>query len=104
MKVAQLLGKVIFAASLLFATGLANAAPVNVNTADVQTLANNIHGVGSKKAQAIVTYREANGPFKSSADLIKVKGIGQTIIDKNQSDLIFSEASAKSGKNRSARN
>ena len=75
-----------------------------MNTADVQTLANNIHGVGSKKAQAIVTYRKANGPFKSSADLIKVKGIGQKIIDKNKSDLIFSEAAAKSGKLRSAKN
>jgi competence protein ComEA len=98
MKVTQLLGKVILVASLLIASGLANAAPVNVNTADAETLAKNINGVGAKKAHAIVTYRKANGPFKSIDDLLKVKGIGQKIIDKNKSDLKFSDASGKSGK------
>ena len=104
MKVTQLLGKVILVASLLFASGLASAAPVNVNTADAATLAKNINGVGAKKAQAIVTYRKANGPFRSIDDLLKVKGIGQKIIEKNKSDLIFSDASAKSGKQKSAKN
>lgn len=99
MKATQLLGKVIFVASLLFAMGLANAEPVNVNTADVQTLAKNINGVGAKKAMAIVTYRKANGPFKTTSDLIKVKGIGQKIIDKNKGDLIFSEVSSRSTRN-----
>ena len=104
MKVTQLLGKVILVASLLMASGWASAAPVNVNTADAATLAKNINGVGAKKAQAIVTYRKTNGPFKSIDDLLKVKGIGQKIIDKNKADLIFSDASSKSGGQKSAKN
>lgn len=34
------------------------ADPVNINTADAQSLSKNIKGVGLKKAQAIIAYRE----------------------------------------------
>ena len=53
------------------------AAQVNINTADAETLSSQLVGVGETKAQAIITYREANGPFKSAADLANVKGIGE---------------------------
>ena len=104
MKVTKLLGKVILITSLVFASGWANAAPVNVNTADAQTLAKNINGIGPKKAQAIVTYRKSNGPFRTIKDLIKVKGIGQKTLDKNKSNLLFSNASAKAGQKKTAKN
>ena len=104
MKVTKLLGKVIFIASLLLASGWASSAPVNVNTADAKTLAKNINGVGPKKAQAIVTYRESNGPFKSINDLIKVKGIGQKLIERNKADLLFSDASSKATKKKASKN
>ena len=95
MKVLNTLWTVVFVAALLVGTSLVNAAPVNVNTADVATLAKNIHGVGPKKAQAIVDYRNQNGPFKTSQDLTKVKGIGQKLIEKNKGDLLFSNAASK---------
>ncbi len=60
------------------------AAPANINTADAQTLAAAIDGVGLKKANAIVAYRKANGPFESIQDLTKVKGIGNTTVKNNQ--------------------
>lgn len=104
MKVSKLLGKVILIASLFIATGWANAAPVNVNTADVKALAKNINGVGPKKAQAIVTYRKSNGPFRSVSDLVKVKGIGQKTIDRNKTNLLFSDASSKKNQKKSAKN
>lgn len=104
MKVSKLLGKVILIASLFAVPGWLSAAPVNVNTADVQTLAKNINGVGVKKAKAIVSYREANGPFKSVADLIKVKGIGQKIVERNKGDILFSDASMKTRNKKSAKN
>jgi competence protein ComEA len=64
------------------------AAPVNINTADAKTLATNIKGVGDKKAEAIVQYREKYGPFKSADDLTKVKGIGPQLIEKNRDSLL----------------
>jgi len=64
------------------------AAPVNINTADARTLATNIKGIGDKKAEAIVQYRDKHGPFKSADDLTKVKGIGPQLIEKNRDVLL----------------
>lgn len=75
---------------LLFSliTGFAQAEPVaiNINTADVTTLAE-LTGVGQSKAEAIVAYREANGPFAAPRDLANVKGIGERTIEKNAERL-----------------
>lgn len=56
-------------------------AVVNINTSDVEQLAK-LPGIGKKKAQAIVDYREANGDFTSLEDLALVKGIGKKIVEK----------------------
>jgi competence protein ComEA len=60
---------------------------VNVNTADAAAIAQELNGVGAKKAQAIVEYREANGNFKTIESLTEVKGIGLKTVEKNR-DLI----------------
>ena len=52
----------------------AAGSPVNINTADAAAL-EVIGGIGKKKAQAIVDYRQKNGPFKTVDDLKKVAGI-----------------------------
>ncbi|MEJ2643998.1 MAG: ComEA family DNA-binding protein [Gammaproteobacteria bacterium] len=59
------------------------AGTVNLNTADAQTLAANLVGVGPDKAAAIVSYRQANGPFHQPGDLAKVKGIGERTVERN---------------------
>ncbi len=85
-------------AAVVAATLLASAAvagPVDVNTADAKTLARELDGVGMAKAEAIVSYREKNGPFKTADDLAKVKGLGKKLIDQNKSNLKFE--AAKSG-------
>ena len=71
------------------------AAPVNINTADARTLAANINGVGDKKAEEIVQYRDKYGPFKSADDLAKVKGIGPNLIEKNR-DILLVKTDKKS--------
>lgn len=63
------------------------SATVNINTADAATLAEKLNGIGMKKAQAIVSFREQNGAFKSVDDLINVPGIGQATLEKNRSLL-----------------
>jgi competence protein ComEA len=65
------------------------AAQVNINTADAETISRELTGIGQSKAEAIVTYREQNGPYKDIEDLVNVKGIGMVTIDKNKSKLIL---------------
>jgi competence protein ComEA len=50
---------------------------VNLNTADVDTLAK-VKSIGKKKAQEIVDFRTKNGDFKAVEDLLNVKGKGMT--------------------------
>ena len=57
---------------------------VNVNTADAAAIAKELNGVGVKKAQAIVNYREENGQFKTIESLTEVKGIGIKTVEKNR--------------------
>ena len=64
------------------------AAAVDINTADAQTLTKNIKGVGLAKATAIVAYREEHGKFQKVEDLVKVKGIGVKLIEKNRDLLV----------------
>ena len=66
---------------------LAAIAPVNLNTADAETLIRELKGVGAAKAKAIIEYREAHGPFSSVDELLEVKGIGTSILDKNRAKL-----------------
>lgn len=73
--------------SLLFSLPAIAADPVNINTADAQTIADSLTGVGLVKAEAIVAHREASGPFQSAEDLLQVKGIGGKILEANR-DLI----------------
>jgi len=63
-------------------------AGVNVNTASVDELASALHGVGHKKAQAIVDYCHKNGCHKPE-DLLNVKGIGAKTLEQIKTDLVF---------------
>ena len=86
-----------FASALLVcATGAAFAGPVNVNTADAETISAELQGVGISKAIAIVEYRKANGPFKSADELVQVKGIGERTVDINRKNILVESAARKS--------
>lgn len=63
------------------------AGPVDINTADAATIAKELQGIGLSKAQAIVTYREKNGSFKSAEDLRKIKGIGAKTLERNRANI-----------------
>ena len=68
-----------------------SADKININTADKETLMSIIKGVGEKKAEAIINYREENGDFKSVDDLVNVKGIGESTIGKHKEQLAVSD-------------
>ncbi len=71
------------------------AGPVNINTADAQTLASELSGVGLSKAKSIVEYREKHGPFRNADDLSLVKGIGERTVDRNRADIQVSAPKKK---------
>ena len=60
---------------------------VNINKASAEELAASLKGVGIKKAQAIVSWRDTHGKFKSIEQLAEVKGIGAATVEKNQSKM-----------------
>lgn len=72
---------------------LALWAQVNINTASVDEL-QTLKGIGAKKAADIIAYREANGAFKSVAELANVKGIGMTTIEKLADEIVVDDASS----------
>ncbi len=63
------------------------AEAININTADAETLASALQGVGPNKAAAIVHYREMNGPFPSVEALSAVRGIGKRTVEINRERL-----------------
>lgn len=56
---------------------------VSINSASAEDLARVMNGVGLKKAQAIVSYREEYGPFKTVEDLKQVPGMGSSLVERN---------------------
>lgn len=77
--------------SPLFAADIsvADAAPVNINTADAETLVQALKGVGQSKAKAIIEYRETYGQFETLEELESVKGIGPAIVEKNREHIVL---------------
>lgn len=57
---------------------------ININTVDALSLVHAIKGIGEKRAQAIIDYRTAHGPFKCIDDLSAVKGLGVGFVQKNK--------------------
>ena len=53
---------------------------ININTAEVWLL-ESLPGIGAVKAQAIVTYRQQNGPFQNIQAITEVEGIGSASLE-----------------------
>ena len=60
------------------------AATLNINQATAEEIAEAMNGVGLTKAEAIVAYRNTNGPFTLVDELVNVKGIGLRTVDRNR--------------------
>jgi competence protein ComEA len=64
-----------------------SAGPVDINTANAETIAAELNGIGLAKAQEIVEYRKKYGPFKSADDLTLVKGVGKKTVERNRDNI-----------------
>lgn len=74
---------VLLTITFIFASAAWSAA-IDINTASSQQLTE-LKGIGLKKAEAIVSYRNRHGKFKTAEALSNVKGIGQKTVEKNKS-------------------
>lgn len=63
------------------AAGKTESQPVNINTADKETLMS-LPGIGAGKAEAVIAYREAGGVFKDIKDIMLVDGIKEGVYAK----------------------
>lgn len=93
MKITQALHGLLMAGLLALSFQAAHAAErIDINTADVATLDRVLLNIGPAKAEAIVAYRTANGPFRSVEQLALVKGIGLKTIEKNRDRIVVGAA------------
>lgn len=92
LSVKGMLAAMLLSISLGFAgTALAqDLAPINVNTADAELLAE-LPGIGPSRAEAIIEERETNGPFESADDLARVSGIGSATVDRMRDQVAFED-------------
>jgi competence protein ComEA len=67
------------------------AGPVNINTADAATLAAELNGIGPALAEAIVRDRTENGKYDKAETLMRVRGIGNRVIELNRENILVSD-------------
>ncbi|WP_075879656.1 ComEA family DNA-binding protein [Vreelandella massiliensis] len=90
MRIKGLLTALLLSVSLGLSSGVLaqQVAPINVNTADAELLAE-LPGIGPSRASAIIEERDSNGEFASAEDLARVSGIGPATIDRMRDQLAF---------------
>ena len=62
---------------------------LNINTASASDIQKALIGIGAKKAEAIVQYREKHGNFTVAEQLLEVQGIGKATLEKNRDRIVF---------------
>jgi competence protein ComEA len=83
-----MMNKLLMLLIALVSPVLVLAGPVNVNTADAESISQELIGIGLAKAQAIIEYRTENGAFETPEELLKVKGIGPRVLAANTGNIM----------------
>ena len=88
----QILRKLAVLMLLCLPVTLFAGGAVDINSADKETLMT-LSGIGEAFAERIIDYREENGGFKTVQELTNIRGIGQTLVEKNKAILTAGERS-----------
>jgi competence ComEA-like helix-hairpin-helix protein len=78
------IGAVLFAlccSAVMAQTKQPPAHPLDLNFATAEQL-QQVPGIGPKTAEAIVNFRQKSGPFRRVEDLLAIKGISQSKLDR----------------------
>ncbi len=62
---------------------------VNINSASAEDIAATVKGIGFKKAQAIIEWRDAYGQFTAIEQLSEVNGIGKKTLERIKPYITF---------------
>ncbi len=68
---------------------------VDLNSASADEIAKTLSGVGPRKAQAMVKYRNEVGPFRSMDEVLEVKGFGPSILARNKDRIQLGKVAKK---------
>lgn len=82
---------ILFGIAMSIGSALAQA-PVDINTASAEEIAEALNGVGTSKAEAIVQYRDEHGAFRHADELVNVRGIGLATVEKNRDYIVIDSA------------
>lgn len=64
-----------------------NPQKIDLNKADLSGLTGSFKGIGKKRAEAIIAYRDSHQGFKSVEELAEVRGLGQHFMETNREQL-----------------
>ena len=92
----SLFNGLLLAFAIGLGSGLAAAGPVNINTADEETLAAELEGIGPALAAAIVRDREENGSYESPEAITRVRGIGERVLENNREFILVEDEDSDS--------
>jgi len=67
---------------------------ININTANHEEL-KKLPGIGKKRASLIIEYREKNGPFLETRDLLNIPGIGIKTFEKIKAQIVVRDIANK---------
>jgi competence protein ComEA len=67
---------------------ISSTGQIDINIASMEDL-QNLPGIGPTKAEAIVKFRETNGPFRSKQDLLLVPGIGEATLSQIEDYILI---------------
>lgn len=66
---------------------IATTNKIDLNKADLSVLIGSVKGIGKKRAEAIIAYRDSHKGIKSIEELAEVKGFGQHFVEVNRDKL-----------------
>ncbi len=73
--------------ALLMMPAIATASSVDINHANAEAISTALKGIGDKKAQAIIDYRNEHGAFQTVDELLNVPGIGEKTLQRLRHQL-----------------
>lgn len=88
----------LVASAMLGVSAMQPEEPININTATAEELTE-LPRIGDVTAARIVEWREENGPFATTEELMNVQGIGERVYERIRPHVTVGDADRRGGPN-----